>query len=127
MTRRATRQYRKVQLESAPPQRVLLEIYRRLDEDLQAARRCIAARDIQGKARAVDHALALLGQLEGALDHGLAPALCQDLAAAYAFCRNRMLLASVQLDPAPLSEIEQVLRPIREAFAQVIDPTPPGP
>jgi flagellar protein FliS len=126
MTRRGADRYRAVQIESAPPPRVLLEIYRRLELDLQGARRCLAAQDLEGKARAVDHALALLGQLEAALDHALAPALCRDLAALYDFCKNRLLLASVRLDPAPLDEAERALAPIREAFRAVIDP-PDGP
>ena len=128
MSHRAARHYLKVQLESAPPQRLLLEVFRRLGRDLEDVRQCLSARDIPGKARAVDHALALLGQLEGALDHAAAPGLCRNLATVYAFCKSRLLLASIQLDAAPLYEIEQALGPIREAFEQVIDrPAAPPP
>jgi len=125
MTGRAARLYRRVHLESAPPPRLLLEVFSHLDQDLEAARRAIAALHVPAKARAIDHALALLGQLEAALDHQAAPALCRDLAASYAFCKQRLLLASARLDPAPLEDVARVLGPIRQAFEQVIERPPP--
>jgi flagellar protein FliS len=129
--RRAASLYRKVQVESASPPRILLEVYRRIGEDVQQARECMAARDFRGKGKAIDHALALFGQLEEALDHAAAPDLCRNLADAYAFCRGRLLLASARLDPRPLAEVDRVLGPIHEAFEKIIDkpvvvPPPPG-
>ncbi len=112
----------KLQAESAPPRRVLLELYHRLDADLRHARACIEAGDVAGKAEAVDHAFAILGQLEVALDHGLAPDLCRNLAISYAFCKGRLLQASLEMETAPLDEAARVLSPIHEAFEQVVGP-----
>lgn len=127
MTRRAASHYRAVSLESAAPPRLVLEAFRRLDEDLRRLRRCLEARDVAGKARAADHALALLGELEGALDHAAAPPLARELATVYGFCRRQVVLASLQLEPAPLDEAERVLAPVREAFEAAFAPGPVRP
>jgi flagellar biosynthetic protein FliS len=125
---RAASLYRRIQVESASPPRVLLEVFRRLVEDVQRARECIAARDIPGKARAVDHALALLGQLDGMLDHAVAPELCRQLAEAYAFCGKQLLLASASLDTGPLANVDVVIGAIRDGFGQLVDrPSTPSP
>lgn len=127
MTGRGASRYRKVQLESAPPPRVLLELLGRLEADLAQAARSLSARDIQGKARAVQRALAVLGELEAALDHEVAPELCRNLAGLYRYCSSRILLASVRLDPAPLAEVAAHLQPVREAFEEVVAAATPKP
>jgi flagellar protein FliS len=116
--------YRKVQAESSSRPRLLLELFRRLAADLRAARACIEARDVGGKARALDHALAILGQLEEGLDHDRAPELCRNLAGCYASCRQRLLRAGRRLETAPLDEAVRLLAPIHEAFEEVIERRP---
>lgn len=115
--------YRRAHVESAPPARLLEELFSYLDSDLRTAAECIAAKDIAGKARACDRALAILSDLEAALDHNAAPELCQNLASLYRFSSDRVLDASMRLDPKPLAEAQKVLAPVIDAFRVAIAQT----
>lgn len=110
-----------IDTEAGLPRAALLDLHRRLDAALRQARACIEAGDVAGKTTAVDHAFAVLGQLEVALDHALSPELCRDLAFSYAFCKGRLLQASEELETAPLDEAARVLAPIHEAFERVAE------
>lgn len=113
---RSVNAYRRAHVESAPPSRLLDEMYTYLEGDLRAATECIEKKDIAGKARACDRALAILGDLEAALDHNAAPELCQNLASLYRFSSDRILDASLRLDPKPIAEAQKVLAPVIDAF-----------
>ncbi len=121
MNFRGANAYRSTQLTLAPPPRLLLEVFRNLAEALRRAQAFLVVGDLAGKAMAIDQSLALLGELETALDPAAAPALCADLAGLYRFCSERVLQASVELTLEPLQEVEQVLQPVREAFQAIID------
>ncbi len=112
--------YRRAHVESAPPSRLLDEMFTYLDNDLRAAAECIGRRDIQGKARACDRALAILSDLEAALDHQAAPELCQNLARLYRFASERVLDGSMRLDAKPIAEAQKVLAPVIDAFRVAI-------
>lgn len=113
---RGANAYRRAHVESAPPTRLLEEMFTYLENDLRTAAECITTRDIHGKARACDRALAILSDLEAALDHNAAPELCQNLARLYRFSSDRILEASIRLDTKPIAEVQQVLAPIIDAF-----------
>src|SRR5215470_4269067 len=118
MYNRAANVYRKVFVDSAPPSRILDELYAGLLQDCQDATRCILSMDRAGKGKHISRALAILGEIEAALDRKAAPELTQNLAALYSFARARLFAASVNMDARPLAEVERVLRPIREAFQE---------
>lgn len=112
--------YRRAHVESAPPARLLEDMFNYLAADLRTAADCIARKDVPGKARACDRALAILSDLEAALDYNVAPELCQNLAVLYRFSSDRILAASSRLDPTPLAEVEKVLTPVFDAFRVAI-------
>lgn len=117
----AVARYRQVQLESTPPGRMLLERFDRLQADLAAARRAIAARDIPARGRAVGSALSLLRQLEAALGGGAAPEPVRDLAETCGQARHLLLLGSLMLDASRVGEAEQLLQPVCDAFRRAVD------
>lgn len=112
--------YRRAHVESAPPARLLEDMFNYLAADLRTAADCITRKDVPGKARACDRALAILSDLEAALDYNVAPELCQNLAVLYRFSSDRILAASSRLDPTPLVEVEKVLTPVFDAFRVAI-------
>jgi len=118
MYNRQSNIYRRVAVDSAPPTRILSELLDGLLADLSGAAECIEARDVVGKARRVNRALAIIGALDAALDRAAAPELTANLARLYDFAKERLLHASAHMETAPLLEAEQVLAPIRDAFAQ---------
>ncbi len=116
MTSRAANAYRKVYVESAQPARILDELYAGLIADCRRGAEHIRAGDAAGKGVAISRALAILGELQAALDHGAAPELCRNLAALYVFVRGRLRRANLQMDAQALEDIERVIAPLREGF-----------
>ena len=116
MAVRARDAYRRVYLESAPPARVLDELYLRLEDDLATATTAIAARDFARKGSALNHALAIVAELDAALDRGSAPSLCAQLGSLYAFVRDRINSANAKADAAPVAQAMRVVTTLREAF-----------
>jgi flagellar protein FliS len=118
MYNRAANVYRQVFVDSAPPTRILDELYGALLQDCESAAERIGAGDRAGKGRHISRALAIVGELEAALDRQAAPELAQNLAALYSFARARLFAANVAMDAKPLGEVVRVLGPLRDAFAQ---------
>ena len=109
--------YKKTHVQSSPI-RVLDALLRRLINDLSDARQAIQSGDIKGKSKATDHALAILTELNAALDRTLAPELCENLASLYHFTKERVLEASVQMSAGPLDAAESVINTIQRSFAE---------
>ena len=124
--RAAANRYRRVHIESASQSRILDELFVTLLADLDDAERLIQARDAAGKGAVINHALAILATLRGALHSQTAPALCEDLGRLYDFCSSRLFDANLRFDIDPLREARTVLRPVREAFAAAIASAPHG-
>jgi flagellar protein FliS len=120
MYNRAANRYRSVSLQSASPTQVLGEVFHRLMVDLDAAARCIEARNVVGKGKAIGHAIDLIHALAESLEHEQAPEMCENLLRLYQFAQERLLEASVKMDVAPLREAERVLMSVRDAFREAM-------
>lgn len=118
MSAHAARVYKKVDLESAPKAHILDRLFARFDRDVDNAAAALAAKDIRGKANALDHALQIVIELHAALDHTAAPELCANLAALYDYVIEQINAANLTLDPAALDSARRVMSELREAFAQ---------
>jgi flagellar secretion chaperone FliS len=118
MYNRAANRYRNVSLQSASPQQLLGEVFHRLLADVNEGVRCIMARDLLGKSKALGHAIDLVGALVSSLDHESAPELCANLERLYDYVQDRLMMASAKLDVAPLRQAEKVLVDLRDAFAE---------
>jgi flagellar secretion chaperone FliS len=116
MSARAANAYRKVYVESAQPSRILDELYAGLLADCRRGAAAIRIGDLAAKGAAVSRAIAIVGELQAALDHGAAPDLCRNLAALYMFVRGRLRKANLELDVRAFEEIERVVAPLREGF-----------
>lgn len=113
---RAANAYRKVFVESAAPTRILDELYGALLADCRRGAESIRSGDVAGKGVAIGRALAIVGELQAALNHEAAPDLCRNLAALYQFVRGRLTKATLRMDASALEEIERVVAPLREGF-----------
>lgn len=118
MSQRAANAYRKVDLESAPKDQVLVRLLDRFVLDVNQAREAITRRDIPAKAAAIDHAARILVELQASLDHEAAPDLCGRLAGLYGFANDRLNAANLTLNPAPLDEAAKIIGVLAEAFRE---------
>ena len=114
---RQARVYRTVSIESAAPPAHRRALARAL-RDIDDARRAIGAKDFKAKGMALSHALAIFGELAGALDHARSPELCANLASLYDFIGSQLTAANVGMTAQPLDGAEKVVRTLRESFEQ---------
>lgn len=118
MSQRAANAYRKVDLESAPKDQVLVRLLDRFVLDVSHAREAITRRDIPAKAAAIDHAARILVELQASLDHEASPDLCGRLAGLYGFANDRLNAANLTLNPAPLDEAAKIIEVLAAAFRE---------
>lgn len=116
MYSRAAKTYSAVDLGTMPKTRVVERLFERFERDVETARRAIAARDIAGKAAALDHATQIVVQLRAALDHKAGPELCANLDVLYRFVVDKLAEANLKLAAPPLDAALKVMKPIGEAF-----------
>jgi flagellar protein FliS len=83
------------------------------------ARGCQLAGDIGGRAKAVTKALAILGELEGSLNHKVGGSISQNLSRLYQYMRRRLLEASMTQQTAPLDEVESLLETLDEGWSAI--------
>lgn len=114
---RAAKVYQRVSLESASPTQVLDALYGRLERDLDDGRAAIVDKRLADKGVALSHALAIVHELEAALDPKTAPDVCQSLASLYDFVRERIQLGNVKLDVVALDEAKKIVSQLRLTFA----------
>jgi len=119
MYARAALAYRDVDLESAAKPDLVTRLFGRFLTDLDRARAAIKARDIAGKATALDHGMRIVVELRAALDHKAAPELCANLDALYQFVLDQIMLASSSLNPVHLDHAGNVMTQLRDAFVEV--------
>jgi flagellin-specific chaperone FliS len=100
----AARMYKSVDLESAPKTQILERLFERFARDVTTARTAIVARDIHGKAQAIDHAAA--------------PELCANLAALYGYVGDELSRANISLKPEPLDRAAKVMAELAVAFRE---------
>jgi len=116
MNARAANAYRRVDLESAPKTQIVERLFDRCVRDIADARAAIEARDIPGKAAALDHALQIVVELKAALDVAAAPEMCANLAALYDFVTARLFEANATLASPPLDQATRIMTELGDAF-----------
>jgi flagellar protein FliS len=117
-SRSAATAYRRVDLESAPSYQIVDRLYERFARDMERARAAIIAKDVQTKARELDHALCIVVQLKVALDHTAAPEMCANLEALYDFVMARIGEANLSLQLKPLDQAAKIMAELAVAFLQ---------
>jgi flagellar protein FliS len=97
-------------------------LYEHAAMQVAAARECLASGDIIGRSKAISKTLAILGELEGSLDHQAGGSISRNLARLYQYMRKRLLDANVKRDAEPLTEVESLLRTLHEGWTAVRKP-----
>lgn len=113
--------YRTVQEQTTPPERVLLRLLEALCADMEEAKSAVKNRDIPTKARIVDRATQVLGELTAALDAKTAPELAAQLTSLYAFAQRRINEGSAGLDPVAFDDARRVLSSIHASFRDAVE------
>jgi flagellar protein FliS len=113
-------QYRNTGLSSAvmeaDPHRLVALLLSGACERLRLAEACVVRGDLARKGKAIGEVSAIIGHLNGSLDHEAGGEIAGSLSALYDYVQTRLIEANLHNDPAPLHESLELLGEIESAW-----------
>ena len=97
---------------------ILLMLYEGALISLKIARRGIREKNPKLKGEKISKVLAILAELDCALDRENGGELAENLAGIYSYLMNRLTTANIKNDPEALEEVEQLLGKLYEGFKE---------
>src|SRR5574338_218939 len=94
MLETAANRYTQIRNTTSTPGELLLALYDGLFRFVNGAKIAIEKKDLRIARELLSKAYAITSELYIALDHDVAPELCQQLEGVYGFAMDRMMLAS---------------------------------
>jgi flagellar protein FliS len=104
---------------SAAPIELVHMLYEYAVQLVQDARRSLAAGDIAARSQAISRTIVVLAELETSLDHERGGSISQNLARLYEYMRFRLTYANVKQEAGPLTEVEELLKTLDEAWKTI--------
>jgi flagellar secretion chaperone FliS len=119
MTVDASSAYRHSDGRSAGPVRLVIMLYEQLVKDLQRTIAAMEKKDVVRRTNELDHALRVVGQLQGTLDMDQGGEVASHLRNYYNSLRASLLQAQIRISPDILQKQIQILLGLREAWVEV--------
>jgi flagellar secretion chaperone FliS len=91
-------------------------LYEHAEMQVKLARAALQSGNIADRSQAITKALAVVGELEGSLDHSTGGSISQNLARLYQYIRKRLVDANLKQDGAALGEVGSLLRTLDEGW-----------
>lgn len=105
---------------SASPQQLIVMLYEGAELAVRMAIRHMRERDIEKKTAAINKATSIILEgLRAALDPKQGGAIAEQLGALYDYMTQRLMLANLNNQTAPLEEVLGLLRELRGAWQQI--------
>lgn len=120
MLQTAVSRYRQVVVSTSTPGELLLALYGGLFRYLKQARTLIEAKQRARVPELISKARAIVAELDMALDHEVAPELCQNLTALYDFCLERLRVAAREYSVQAIDDVVRVLTPLHQAWQMAV-------
>jgi flagellar protein FliS len=111
--------YRESAVRGASPVRLVVMLYEQMVEDLRRAVRAIDENRIDARTNAINHALVIIGHLEGKLNTEAGGEVARNLAHFYNVLRRKLVDAQFQASQQILGEQISLLLDLRDAWTQV--------
>ena len=118
MTMEASSAYRRTDGHGASPIRLVILLYEQLIKDLQRALAAMEKKDVALCTYELDHALRVVGQLQGTLDMQQGGEAAKNLDRYYHGLRASLLNAQIRVLPGELHKQIKILLELREAWGQ---------
>ncbi|HUM07097.1 MAG TPA: flagellar export chaperone FliS [Terriglobales bacterium] len=115
----AIRAYRESELVADNPVHLVVLLYDQLLRDLQRAIDAVAKGDITARIRELDHALLVIGQLQGTINLAGGGEVARTLDSFYSVVRHNLLLAASGASLDLLEKQRQQILAVREAWLEV--------
>jgi flagellar protein FliS len=111
--------YREAALRGATPVGLVVLLYEQAVQDLQRALTAMRQNNIQQRTREINHAIAILGQLNGTLDMENGGQVARNLRHFYECAKNNLVLAQGQVSSEIIRGQITDLLELREAWCEV--------
>lgn len=119
-SRRYAEQYRKLEVSGsvmdADPHKLVALLLNGACERIRRAKACLERGDLASKGKAIGEACAIIGHLNGSLDHEAGGELATNLASLYDYMVQRLTEANLHNDHAALDEALGLLGEINAAW-----------
>lgn len=120
--------YRQTEVRSRTPLELVVMLYDGALTFMGTAQQAIRRGDIAARKTAISKALAIVSELQSTLNMEQGGALASSLDELYRWSSVRLLDATVHNDPAPIEEVMQVFRTLRDGWSGIASaPASPGP
>ena len=117
------RQYRETSVQSAvldaTPHQLVALMLSGARARLKLAAACIEIGDYPRKGKAVQEASAIIGELDGSLDHQAGGEVAAGLSSLYDYALRKLVEANARNDAAPLNEVDALLGEIESAWSAI--------
>jgi flagellar protein FliS len=113
------RQYRELAVKGATPVGLIILLYDLAIESLSGAARKIEAGDIEGRTDELNHALAVISELQRSLNFEAGGDVAKRLTDLYDVARTKILEANIKSSKEIVDRLSGVLCSIREAWQMV--------
>jgi flagellar protein FliS len=123
MQKNAVQQYKKSSVSTTSRGRTLLMLYDGCIRFLAQGRKAIESGDVAVRGNRVNRAHAIISELKSTLNHDVAPELCQNLDALYAFMLRELTEANRHNDPAKIDVVVDLMRTLREGWRDAVSET----
>jgi len=104
---------------AADPHRLIVMLFDGALERVAAARGCIDRNDMAEKARLLNRAVSIVGELRASLDTKAGGQIAVNLAELYDYICRRLLKANSESNAAILDEVTRLLHEIRGAWLAI--------
>jgi len=101
---------------TADPIELVRILYEHALHQVGDARLNLAEGNIAARSKAVSRTIAVLAELDASLDHEVGGEISRNLAELYHYMRQRLLIANLQQDDAPLAEVQSLLTTLAQAW-----------
>ncbi len=116
---RAAQAYHQTHVQSQSPLELVVLLYDGALRYMQMASDAIRRDDLVAKREGMSRSVAFISELQNTLNLDEGGQIAQSLDALYAYIAGRLIDANVRRDPAPVDEAIRLLKPLRDAWAQL--------
>jgi len=112
--------YQEVEVKISTPIELIVLLYDVAVASIQKAQEYMAARDIGGRTRCLNKAMAILTELHANLNFETGGDIAASLDRLYRYMKDCIFQANLRQDAARLKEIARLLSSLREAWLKVV-------
>lgn len=115
----SSQQYLEMEIATASPQALVVKFYEAALRHCRAAAGHHDAGRVRERGESIQRALAIVGELQHALDHEAGGEIAHNLEALYLFVSDRLLEAHVQQKRAALDGAQEILSQLHGAWVEI--------